>query len=144
MRKHPPVCCSGMCGCCRRAMRWRACLAACLEAAATGQPERERWQCRDWLTWPRPEHPGVGHLTMVSCAARTVPHVRHFHVLSYTTLCSRLHNSYTLLTLLYAGKTLLISLKYFFLCYVMFMRCWTYLHSPKHPLHAILSISKLF
>lgn len=51
---------------------WYLCSrAACLLAAATGQPERLRCEFRFELTWPLPLHPGVGHFRMVSCMART-------------------------------------------------------------------------
>lgn len=49
----------------------RLCLMACLEAAATGQPDRLRCVVRLELTWPRPLQPGVGHFRMVSCIAKT-------------------------------------------------------------------------
>lgn len=44
---------------------------ACLEAAASGQPDKLRWVFLLVETWPRPLQPGVGHLRMVSCMART-------------------------------------------------------------------------
>ena len=44
---------------------------ASLEAAASGQPDKLRWVFLLVETWPRPLQPGVGHLRMVSCMART-------------------------------------------------------------------------
>lgn len=46
-------------------------LAACLLAAAIGQPDRLLCVLRLELTCPRPLQPGVGHFKIVSCIART-------------------------------------------------------------------------
>lgn len=48
-----------------------ASLAACFWAAATGQPDSDLWVFLLEETWPRPLQPGVGHLRIVSCIART-------------------------------------------------------------------------
>ena len=46
-------------------------LSRCRFLAAKGHPESDRWLCRFPLTWPLPVHPGVGHLTVFSCIAKT-------------------------------------------------------------------------
>lgn len=60
----------------------RLCLMACLEAAATGQPDRLRCVVRLELTWPRPLQPGVGHFRMVSCIAKTTAGRAHVSMLT--------------------------------------------------------------
>lgn len=48
-----------------------ASLAAALDAAACGQPDKLRCVFRFELTWPLPLQFGVGHFKMVSCIAKT-------------------------------------------------------------------------
>jgi len=44
----------------------------CRLAAATGHPDKLRWEFLLLLTCPLPLQPGVGHFKIVSCIARTV------------------------------------------------------------------------
>lgn len=53
----------------------------CRTAAANGHPDRLLCDVLPLLTCPRPVQPGVGHLTIVSCIAKT--NIRKDYLISF-------------------------------------------------------------